>query len=112
MDTVTPRELEAMLSDQIDLVLVNVMGDVDSVPERIPSSHDLPASAEDFVARVEELAGSRHGTVVLYGTDEYSAESAAAASRLVAAGFTDVMYLEDGIEGWMDSGLAVESSDD
>lgn len=111
MDTITPRELEAMFSDRIDMVLVNVMSEDAFERARIPRSQNLPASNEDFVESVEQLAGSKHGTVVLYGASDDLAESERAARRLAEAGFTDVAYLEDGIEGWIESGLEVESGD-
>jgi rhodanese-related sulfurtransferase len=112
MDTITPLELEAMLADRIDVVLVNVMSERAFEREHIPSSHNLSVVDESFAERVEQLAGSKHDTIVVYGAgDESADESEGAARKLAAAGFTDVMHLEDGLEGWIDSGLGVESGE-
>jgi rhodanese-related sulfurtransferase len=111
MDTITPLELEAMLTDRIDVVLVNVMNQDAFTQERIPRSFNLPMSDEDFAERLEQLAGGRDATIVVYGAGEDSAGIEAATGRLSSAGFTDVMHLEGGIEGWVESGLEVESGD-
>lgn len=111
MDTITPRELEAMLADRIDVVLVNVMSERAFEKEHIPSSHNLSVVDESFVERVEQLAGSKDGTIVVYGAGDESTEGEAAARMLTDAGFTDVTYMEDGLEGWIDSGLGVESGE-
>jgi rhodanese-related sulfurtransferase len=112
MDTITPLELEAMLADRIDVVLVNVTDETAYAQERIPDSCNLPASDEEFVEKAARLAGTKHRTIALYGWASEPERVETAAGKLTAAGFTDVMYLEDGIEGWIECGLEVESGDD
>ena len=109
MDTITPLELEAMLEDRVDAVLISVASEKAFERGRIPTSHNVPASDERFVEKVGQLAGGVHGTIVVYGVGVDSADSEAAVSELADAGFTDVMHLEDGLHGWIDSGLNVES---
>jgi rhodanese-related sulfurtransferase len=111
MDTITPLELEALLADRVDVVLVNVTDEADFERERIPSSHNLVLSDTDFTERVEQLAGGRDATIVVYGCGD-DPGSEVAAGRLTDAGFTEVLHLEGGIEGWLESGLNVESGDD
>jgi rhodanese-related sulfurtransferase len=112
MDTVSPLELEAMLADRMDVVLVNVVDESEFAQERIPGSHNLPAADEEFLDKVKQLAGSKYRAIAVYGSGSELGQSEAAAMKLAAAGFSGVLLVEDGIEGWIDSGFDVESDED
>ncbi|MFZ0255075.1 MAG: rhodanese-like domain-containing protein [Gammaproteobacteria bacterium] len=111
MNTVAANELKAMLERDQGAILINVLSEADFEEARIPGSANIPVSRNDFVERVEDLAGGKNKPIVVYCATAECTESPTAAHKLEEAGFTDVYNFEGGMEAWLDAQQYVERPD-
>ena len=109
METVTTIELKAMVDDDADFVMINVLGVAEYVVARIPGSYNVPFDDPDFTGTVQELVASNKRTVIVYDAGPESEISTLAAQDLESAGFSDVADFEGGLLEWQSLGYAVES---
>jgi rhodanese-related sulfurtransferase len=109
MRTITTDKLKTMLDGGEDVRLINVLAEEDFREAHIPGSVNVPVNDKNLEKTVEEVVGSKDATVIVYCASRECNASPTAAKRLEAAGFTDVIDYEDGIEGWRQAGLPVES---
>jgi len=83
---------------------------IDVLPEQvhqqkhIPDTANVPVDADDFVERVEQLAGGKQQPVVVYCANTECDASPKAGEKLEAAGFTDVIDFEGGLAEWRSAG--------
>lgn len=116
MNTLAANELKGMLElretlDREAIALINVLSEEDFQEAYIPGSSNVPVGREDFVARVEELAGGKDTPVVVYSATADCTASRDAARKLEDAGFTNVYDFEGGMEAWLDAGEYVARPD-
>jgi polyisoprenoid-binding protein YceI len=84
------------------------------LPEEIHEACHIPGSScacvfeTAFPGRVRELVPQSDAMIVLYGAGDGSCDSRAAAEKLHAAGYSNVMVLDGGITAWRDSGYPVK----
>ncbi len=109
VETVTTIELKAMVDDDADFVMINVLGIAEYEAAHIPGSYNIPFDDPDFAGTVQELVGSEMRTVIVYDAGPESETSALAAQELENAGFCDVSDFEGGLLEWQSLGYAVES---
>ena len=109
VEKVTTIELRAMIDDDADFVMINVLGVGYYEAARIPGSYNVPFNDPDFENTVQELVGSNNRSVIVYSAGPDDDESAAAAEKLKSAGFSDVADFEGGLLEWQSLGYAVES---
>lgn len=108
MRTLQVDRLKAMLDANEDLTLINVLSEEDFRRVHIPGSQNIPVDRDDFVQRVEALAGGKDATVVVYCADADCTASPKAAKKLDEAGFKNVFDFEGGVAEWRKAGHAVE----
>jgi rhodanese-related sulfurtransferase len=117
MNTLAADELKGMLELKETLgrddavTLINVMSEEEFQEAHIPGSANVPVSWEDFVERVEELAGGKDKPVVVYSATSDGGPSRDAARKLEETGFTKVYDIEGGMEAWLDAGEYVVRPD-
>jgi rhodanese-related sulfurtransferase len=100
MHTITTRQLKQMQERDPELTLINTL-DEDAFDEtRVPGAINIPLASEDFVARVEQQAGGKNQTVVVYCASAQCNSSEKAAGKLQQAGFTNVIDYQGGAEAW------------
>lgn len=84
------------------------------LPEEIHEACHIPGSCgicvyeTAFLGRVKELAPDTTAMIVLYGAGDGSSDSSAAAEKLKAAGYSNVMVLDGGISAWRKAGYPVK----
>jgi rhodanese-related sulfurtransferase len=83
-----------------DFLLVNSLPTQYFSDTKIPGAVNIPEKDEDFAERVEQRAGGKEKTVVVYCANAACDSSQKAAEKLEAAGFQDVWKFEEGAEGW------------
>lgn len=101
MKSITKEELKDMNEQQHeDFVLINVLPE-DAFNERhIRTSINIPHERDDFVEKVEEVAGGKDRKVVVYCASFDCSASSKAAEKLENAGFTQVCDYEGGTADW------------
>ena len=104
MNTLTAKQLKEMLDRKEDFLLINTLDEKDFAKTRIPGSINIPQSKENFVQRVEEEAGQKDRTIVVYCASEQCESSPKGAKKLEDAGFSNVFDFEAGAEGWRQAG--------
>ena len=108
MRTLKADRLKKMLDEQKDLTLINVLSEEDFRRVHIPGSENIPVDRNDFVQRVERLAGGKDATVIVYCADADCSASPKAAKKLEEAGFKNVFDFEGGVAEWRKAGHEVE----
>ncbi len=84
------------------------------LPEEIHEACHIPGSCgicvyeTAFLGRVKELVPETNSMIVLYGAGDGSNDSRAAAEKLKAAGYSNVMELDGGITAWRNAGYPVK----
>jgi rhodanese-related sulfurtransferase len=104
MQTISTDKLMNMKNRDEDFVLINTLNEDQFDKTRIPGSVNIPQSRKDFVQRVEQQTGDKDATVVVYCANPECDSSSQAAHKLEKAGFSNVMDLEAGAEGWQQAG--------
>ncbi|HEY2573923.1 MAG TPA: YceI family protein [Verrucomicrobiaceae bacterium] len=105
---ISPQELDRMRAQQPGLAVVDVR-----LPEDFESSH-LPGALHQcvyevaFLDELQKKIPGKSGALCVYGAAPDSHESRVAAEKLERAGFTNVIELRDGVQGWRAANLAVE----
>ncbi|MEX0937176.1 MAG: rhodanese-like domain-containing protein [Pirellulales bacterium] len=109
MNTVGTDDLRLMVENNQDFELINVLSEEEFQSNHIPDSINIPLSADDFVKKVEQQAGSKERKIVVYCASSSCDASPKAAKKLEEAGFNNVLDYEGGIKAWQESGLTVEA---
>ena len=102
MKAIETNVLTALLDKNEDVVLVNTLATDSFERTRIPKSVNIPLDANDFVTRVEKLAGGKNKPVVVYCANEQCDSSEKAAEKLENAGFTQVIDFAGGFQAWQE----------
>lgn len=85
-----------------DFVLINVLPREAFNERHIRTSINIPVDSDDFVERVESVAGSKDRKVVVYCANFDCPASPKAAEKLEQAGFSRVYDYEGGTEDWFE----------
>lgn len=110
METLRTRDTERML-DREDAVVINVLDAEKFEREHIPGTKNVPLTDENFIRRVETLAGGKDAPVLVYCAGPDCEASPKAARELEDAGFTEVYHFEGGMKEWKAAGKPVESAE-
>jgi rhodanese-related sulfurtransferase len=109
METIKTDTLKRWMEDSDrELTVVNVLAPEEFVKAAIPGSTNVPVTASRFAAKVEDAAGDRAATVVVYCAGPECDASPTAARKLEEAGFEDVYDYVGGMEHWLSAGNRVE----
>ncbi|MEX0746233.1 MAG: rhodanese-like domain-containing protein [Phycisphaeraceae bacterium] len=112
MQTIQAKQLDEMNARGDDFLLINVLPE-DAFQERhIPGSMNIPVEREDFEEQVEQLAGDKTRTVVVYCASTDCTASPTAANKLEDVGFTHVIDFAGGMQEWEETKHPVETGPD
>jgi rhodanese-related sulfurtransferase len=100
VQTLTAQELKFMWDRGEDFLLVNTLAAADFPQTKIPGAANFPETDQEFVNLVLQRTGSKDKTIVLYGANSACTKAAAAAQKLLDAGFVDVWIYEGGADEW------------
>lgn len=110
MHTLTTQEMQQK-TRQGDPLVINVLDQSEFEKHHIPGSKNIPLKSGDFSQRVEEAAGSKDRSIVVYCASKQCDASDKAAEQLERNGFTNIYDFEGGMKDWEDAGLPVEGRD-
>jgi len=110
MRTVDTQEFQKLTESDDNVTIVNVLPREKFEERHIPGSVSIPLQEPNFEDRVEEAAGGKSATVVVYCANEDCDASPKAAEKLEEAGFEDVIDFTGGTAAWNEAGLEVETA--
>ncbi|MYL23404.1 rhodanese-like domain-containing protein [Vreelandella massiliensis] len=103
MKAITRNDLKIMNeTEHEDFVLINVLPREVFNEQHIRTSINIPVQDDDFVKKVEDVAGSKDRKIVVYCANFECDASPKAAEKLEEAGFTQVYDYEGGTEDWFE----------
>jgi len=100
MKTITTDQLKAMQSDRRGILLINTLDESHFEATRIPDALNVPQSMENFIERVDEIAGGKERPIVVYCGSPECNSSTIAAKKLDAAGFQEIYDYDGGAKAW------------
>jgi len=100
MKTIATDELKALHADRRGLLLINTLDESHFESSRILDALNVPESKDDFVDRIEGIAGSKNRPIVVYCDSSECQSSTRAAEKLDAAGFQEVYDYDGGMRAW------------
>jgi rhodanese-related sulfurtransferase len=106
VQSISLPELRAGIDDGT-LVVLDALGGALYERQHLPGA--LPLLESDVDSRVAELVPDTATPVVTYCSNPACANSTRVARRLEQLGYTSVRTYPEGIEGWVEAGLPVES---
>ena len=109
MRTLKTGEMKEILKKPDRPPVINVLPAESHQEKHIPGSENVPVDQEQFVQSVEQKVGGKDEPVILYCASTQCDASPRAARKLEAAGFSRVMDYEEGVAGWEEAGLPLES---
>lgn len=109
--TVSTEDLKNKLDSEDDFLLVNVLSESSFESMHIPGSVNVPAHADNFLERMEEITeGNKDKEIVVHCSSASCQASPGAARKLVEAGYSNVADYEDGLAGWKEAGYEFEGA--
>ncbi len=109
---ISPSELAQRLGEFHRPVLVDVRLEEDYAVTHLPESKNNCVFEVAFLDRMGDLAPDKRTTVCVYGATADSYEARMAAEKLYRVGYTQVLELREGLEGWKSAGLPLEGGGD
>ena len=109
MKTITARALKDLLDSSNPPKLVHVLPEEVFKARRIAGSCAACVYEMVFLEGVQKVAPDLSTALVVYGSGSPSLDSAAAAEKLAAAGYTDVRDFRGGLTEWEAEGFPIES---
>ena len=100
MKTISTEQLKAMQADRRGVLLINSLDESQFDFSRILDALNVPESGDDFIERVEQIAGSKERAIVVYCASFECNSSTRAAEKLDAAGFEEVYDYKGGAKAW------------
>jgi rhodanese-related sulfurtransferase/polyisoprenoid-binding protein YceI len=107
---IDPSELAQRLEESHRPVLVDVRLEDDYAAAHLPEARNNCVFEIAFLDRMADVAPDRRASVCVYGATANSYEARMAAEKLCRAGYTDVLELREGLEGWKSAGLPLEGA--
>lgn len=99
-NTIHTNELRRLRSMKSELLLVDVLPKDAFDKDHIEGAINAPLDGADFLATVEKAAGRKDKKIVVYCSGVGCDASGKAATKLKAAGYSDVTTYEGGVSGW------------
>lgn len=100
MKTITTDQLKALEADRRGILLINTLDESHFAATRILDALNVPQSKDNFISRVDEIAGSKERPIVVYCASSECNSSTQAAKKLDAAGYQEVYDYEGGAKAW------------
>ena len=103
-------ELKRWIDEGRELVLIDVLGKEAFEELRLPGAVNACVYEVGFLDQVQQVGAAKGSTIVVYGSSANSRDSADAAERLTAAGYTEVRRYVGGRADWQEAGHAFEGT--
>ncbi len=104
--TISREQLQAAIAEG-SVVVVDALGPDYYARQHLPGAINLVAA--DVDAQAPRLLPDKDAVIVTYCANAACPNSQQVARRLEALGYTNVRKYTEGIQGWVEAGLPVES---
>ena len=111
-EPINPSDLARRLAEPDRPVLVDVRLEEDYALAHLPESKTNCVFEVAFLDRMGNVAPDKRAAVCVYGATADSYEARMAAEKLCRVGYTRVLELREGLEGWKSAGLPLEGGAD
>ena len=109
---INPSDLARRLGESRRPVLVDVRLEDDYAAAHLPEAKNNCVLEIAFLDRMGDVAPDRRAAVCVYGATADSYEARMAAEKLCRVGYSEVLELREGLEGWKYAGLPLEGAGD
>jgi rhodanese-related sulfurtransferase len=100
MKTITAREVRKLREAGEEFTTINTLDSSHFAATKIPDAINIPQSDPDFIAKVAKRAPDKEAPVIVYCANVNCDSSTRGAEKLIKAGYTNVMDMADGYQGW------------
>jgi rhodanese-related sulfurtransferase len=100
MKTISAREVRKLREAGEEFTMINTLPREHFAQTKIPDAINIPQDDPDFIAQVAKRVPDKEAPVVVYCANINCDSSTRGAEKLIKAGFTNVMDMADGYQGW------------
>jgi rhodanese-related sulfurtransferase len=104
-ELITRNELKSEIASGT-VTVVDALGGSYYEQQHLPTA--VPLLAADVLTEASNLLPDKNAPIVTYCSNEACPNSQQVATRLAAAGYTNVRKYREGIQDWVEAGLPVE----
>jgi rhodanese-related sulfurtransferase len=105
-ELISRNELKSALESGT-VTVVDALGGSYYEQQHLPRA--LPLVEADVLTKAAALLPDKNASIVTYCSNEACSNSQQVATRLAAAGYTNVRKYREGIQDWVEAGLPIES---
>jgi rhodanese-related sulfurtransferase len=100
MKTISAREVRKLREAGEEFMMINTLDAKHFADTKIPDAVSIPQSDPDFIAKVARQVPDKDTPVIVYCANINCGSSTRGAEKLIKAGYTAVMDMADGYQGW------------
>jgi rhodanese-related sulfurtransferase len=100
MKTISAREVRKLREAGEEFTMINTLDSNYFAETKIPDAVNIPQTDPDFIAKVAKHVPDKDLPVIVYCANINCDSSTRGAEKLIKAGFTNVMDMADGYQGW------------
>ena len=108
---ITREALKKKMEQESDFVLIDVLGKTSYAKRYLPGAISIDAHDDDFIEEVKKQVPDKDKEIIVYCSSFSCQLSPTTASKLVDAGYTNVVDFEGGLQDWEDAGYAFENEE-
>lgn len=105
---ISKEELKKLIDTKADFLLLDVLPPEYYAEKHIAGAQNAPVYEVVFLEYVEKLTADKDKHLVVYSENANSLAAQDAADKLIAAGYTKVEILTDGLTLWQEAGFPIE----
>ncbi len=109
-ESVSAHRLKELLDGREALTVLDVMTEECFSIEHLPQARNACVYNVDFVDRVKTIAPDLSGRIVVYGSSAKNLASSVAVTKLLQAGWSNVVDFRGGLEDWTKAGFPTEGT--
>ena len=105
---ISPHDLRQEVEKGKDLLIIDTLTKDHYTKVHLPNARNACVFEVTFLDQIAALIPKKDDVIVVYGSSEKSMDAAAAAEKLIRAGYSNVLALEGGLALWRKAGYPLE----
>lgn len=105
---ISPHALKQEMEKGKDLIIIDTLTKDHYTKVHLPNAGNACVFEVTFLDQIAALVPEKDHMIVVYGSSEKSMDAAAAAEKLIRAGYSNVLSLEGGLVLWRKAGYPLE----